>query len=163
MRASKICTTLQKSCALEADASPTVSSFISPRLALKCRQDPNQTVIGKLYWAQAQFRCPLVVVHASAWGALWCKKEKSRSVRRIAISKDAWATAMRLCISPRLLSWQPVLWPDSFARRQILASTLPALRSDALKKNRGRQDPCRSWKVSRPACAVVFSLSTKTI
>src|SRR5213080_3253134 len=111
-----------------------VSSFISLRRAPKCRPDRNRTAIGKHYWARARFRCRPVVAHASDWDAVWCKKAKSRSVRRIAISKDAWAIAMHSFISPRLL-WSPLArWPDSFARQKISATNLLALPFGAPKK-----------------------------
>src|SRR5947199_10486952 len=158
-----ICTTPHKCCEPGADRWPTASSFISLRRALKCKPDRNRTAIGKLYWARARFRYRPVVAHASDWDAVWCKKAKSRSVRRIAISKDAWAIAMRSFISPRLL-WSPqARWLDSFARRQISVNALSPPQSDALKKNQGRQERCRSWKVFRPMCEVAFSLWKNTI
>src|SRR4029077_988151 len=154
---------LQKWCVPGADTWPMASSFISPRRAPKCRPDRNRTAIGKLYWAQARFRYRPVVAHALGWDAVSFKKAKLRSARRIAISKDAWAIAMRSFILLRLLWSPPARWPDSFARRQISVNAPPVSQSDALKKNQGRQDRCRSWKVFRPACAVAFCLSTKTI
>src|SRR5262249_628513 len=117
---------------------------------------------GKLGLAPAQYRCRRAAVRALDWGADWCKRAKRRSAQRTAISKDAWAIATRLFISPRPLLLLPARWQDSFAHQQISASARRASPFDALKKNRDRQDRCRSWKVFRPACTVAFCSSKKT-
>ena len=154
--------TPRKWCALEADTLRMVSNFISRRPAPKFRPDRNQMVIGKLSSTQARLHSRPAAARASAWVAVWCKKAKSRSAPQIAISKAAWAIAMRTSIWLRPRSWPPAPWPDLFVRQQILLNDPRALRSDAPKRNQGRQHRCRLWKDFPPACAVVFCSSTKT-
>ena len=71
-----------------------VEFYLAPP-ALRCRPDRNRTGIANSARGLARFRCRPVVARASGWAAVWCKKARSQSALRIAISKGAWATAKR--------------------------------------------------------------------
>src|SRR5439155_1235294 len=87
-----------------------------------------------------------------AWGAVWCKKAKSRSAPPIVISKAAWAIAMRTCIWVRPPSSSPAHWPDLFVRQKISRNAPRAPLSDVPKANRNRPRLWKSWPVFRQAC-----------
>src|SRR5439155_25046406 len=112
------------------------------------------------------FRWRPVAEHASAWGAVWWNKARSRSAPPIVISKAAWAIETHTYIWVRPQSWRPARWLDLFARHPAAAglrNTPRALQSDVPKANRNRPRLWKSWPAFHPACAVAFSLSIKTI
>src|SRR6476659_3848967 len=94
MRASKIYMMRRRSFALEVGESPKELSFISPRLVPRCRRNPNQVEIGKLWSRRARSHFRLVVGPALDWGVVLLARARPRSALPIGISRGEWAIQM---------------------------------------------------------------------